>query len=61
MFAGLMKKRNVDLVCDVAELISVFDAEKKDKDILQSVVSTVAWHMRAAVCSIYIYEEETRN
>ena len=56
-----MKKGNVDLVCDVAELISVFDAEKKDKDILQSVVSTVAWHMRAAVCSIYIYDEESRE
>ena len=27
-------------------------ADKKGKDILQSVVSTVAWHMRAAVCSI---------
>ena len=61
MFAGLMKKRNVDLVCDIAELISVFDAEKKDKDILQSVVSTVAWHMRAAVCSIYIHDEESEE
>ncbi len=56
-----MKKGSVDLICDVAELISVFDAEKKDQDILQSVVSTVAWHMRAAVCSIYIYEEERRE
>jgi phosphotransferase system enzyme I (PtsP) len=56
-----MKKRNVDLVCDIAELISVFDADKKDGDILQSVVSTVAWHMRAAVCSIYIYDEENEE
>ncbi len=56
-----MKKRNVDLVCDVAELISVFDADEKGKDILQSVVSTVAWHMRAAVCSIYIYDEENEE
>lgn len=56
-----MKKRNVDLICDVAELISVFDGGGKGKDILQSVVSTVAWHMRAAVCSIYIYEEESRT
>lgn len=59
--AFYMKKGNVDLICDVAELISVFDAEKKDKDILQSVVSTVAWHMRAAVCSIYIYDEESQE
>ncbi|MEE9369680.1 MAG: phosphoenolpyruvate--protein phosphotransferase [Pontiella sp.] len=57
-----MKKRNVDLVCDIAELISVFDADKKKgKDILQAVVSTVAWHMRAAVCSIYIYDEENQE
>jgi phosphotransferase system enzyme I (PtsP) len=52
-----MKKRNVDLVCDIAELISVFDDDQKGRDILQSVVSTVAWHMKAAVCSIYIYDE----
>ncbi len=55
-----MKKRNVDLICDVIDLISVFDAKKTNKDILQSVVSTVAWHMRAAVCSIYIYDEKSR-
>jgi phosphotransferase system enzyme I (PtsP) len=51
-------KKNVDLVCDVAELISVFDKEQGEQDILQRVVSTVAWHMRAAVCSIYIYDEQ---
>lgn len=56
-----MRKKNVDLVCDIAELMSVFDPEKKGSDILQSVVSTVAWHMRAAVCSIYIYDEESRE
>ncbi len=55
-----MKNGSVDLVCDVAELISVFDAEKKDRNILQRVVATVAWHMRAAVCSIYVYDEEQR-
>jgi len=55
------KKKNVDLVCDVAELISVFDKEKGEQDILQRVVSTVAWHMRAAVCSIYIYDEESET
>ena len=56
-----MKKKNVDLICDIAELISVFDAEKKGRDILKSVVSTVAWHMKAAVCSIYIYDEENQE
>lgn len=56
-----MKKKNVDLVCDIAELISVFDAEGKGRDILKSVVSTVAWHMSAAVCSIYTYDEESQE
>jgi phosphotransferase system enzyme I (PtsP) len=56
-----VKKKNVDLICDIAELISVFDAEKKGRDILKSVVSTVAWHMNAAVCSIYIYDEESQE
>jgi phosphotransferase system enzyme I (PtsP) len=28
---------------------------------LAKAVSTVAWHMRAAVCSIYLYESETQE
>lgn len=56
-----MKKRNVDLVCDIAELISLTDGDENRKDILKSVVTSVAKHMRADVCSIYIYDEERKE
>ena len=56
-----MKKRNVDLVCDIAELISLSEGGQDRKELLQQVVSSVAKHMMADVCSIYIYEEESRE
>ncbi len=56
-----MKKRNVDLVCDIAELISLADAGHDRKVLLQSVVTSVAKHMQADVCSIYIYDEDDRE
>jgi phosphotransferase system enzyme I (PtsP) len=56
-----MKKRNVDLVCDIAELISLNEGGKNRKELLQSVVASVATHMRADVCSVYIYDEEDRE
>ncbi len=54
-----MKRNNVDLICDVAELMALFERSNNLYEFLKTVVSVVAWHMRAAVCSIYIYEEET--
>ena len=51
------RKQSVDLVCDIAELISRH-GEGERRDILQSVVESVARHMRADVCSIYVFEEE---
>ncbi len=56
-----MKKRNVDLVCDIAELMSLAEEGQDRKELLQSVVTTVAKHMQADVCSIYIYDEENRQ
>jgi len=56
-----MKKRNVDLVCDIAELISLAEVGKNRKELLQGVVTSVAKHMRADVCSIYIYSEEEKE
>jgi len=53
-----MKSRNVDLVCDIAELISHSEIGGDRKELLQGVVASVADHMRADVCSIYIYDEE---
>ena len=56
-----MKKRNVDLVCDIAELISLAQGGRDRKELLQKVVTSVAGHMHADVCSIYIYEEDSKE
>jgi len=55
-----MKKRNVDLVCDIAELISLAEVGRDRRELLQSVVTSVAKHMQADVCSIYIYDEDEK-
>ncbi len=55
-----MSKANVEMICDVAELSALFEKSKSLDDFLQAAVSTVAWHMKAAVCSIYIYDDATR-
>ncbi len=55
-----MGKTNVDMICDVAELSSLFEKSSSLDDFLQSTVSIVAWHMKAAVCSIYIYDDASR-
>jgi len=57
----MMKKRNVDLVCDIAELMSLAEEGQDRKDLLQGVVSSVGKHMQADVCSIYIYDEELKE
>jgi len=53
-----LKKKSVDLVCDIAELISLAGSGPNRKELLQSVVTAVAGHMRADVCSVYIYDED---
>ena len=56
-----MKKRNVDLVCDIAELMSLAEEGQDRRVLLQNVVTTVANHMQADVCSIYIYDDDSRE
>ena len=56
-----MKKRNVDLVCDIAELISMAEEGQCRLELIQKVVVSVARHMQADVCSIYMYDEESRT
>jgi len=54
-----MAKDNVDLICDISELAGLFEKSHSLSDFLQSAVSIVAYHMRSAVCSIYLYDEHT--
>ena len=55
------QKDNVALMCDIGELVGLFDFETGLDAFLAKAVSTVAWHMRAAVCSIYLYQPETQD
>jgi len=55
------QKDNVALMCDIGELVGLFDFEAGLDAFLEKAVSTVAWHMRAAVCSIYLFEAETQE
>jgi len=55
--SDLMTKDNVDLICSVAELAGLFEKSTGLMDFLQAVVGTVAHHMKAAVCSVYLYDE----
>jgi len=52
------KKDNVDLICDIAERIGLFERSSSLDNVLQTVVEIVAWHMRTAVCSIYLVDED---
>ncbi len=53
------RKDNVDLICDIAELAGLFERSSSLEDFLDTATSIIAWHMKAAVCSIYLYEEDT--
>ena len=56
-----MKKDTVELICSVGELASLFESQAGLAGFLQKVVSLVAYHMKAAVCSIYLYDETTEE
>lgn len=56
-----MPKDNVDLICDIGELAGLFERSENLYDFLSTAVSTIAFHMRAAVCSIYLYEDESKE
>ena len=56
-----MRKDNVDLICNIAELAGLFKKSSSLEDFLQTVVSIVAYHMRSAVCSVYLYDEQAQE
>lgn len=58
---AVMRKDNVDLICNIAELAGLFKRSSSLEDFLQTVVSIVAFHMRSAVCSVYLYDEDSRE
>jgi len=56
-----MKKKNVDTVFDIAELIQLFRNDRNEPNILQAVVTLLAKHMQADVCSIYMYDDRKQE
>ncbi len=56
-----MAKEHVDLICSIGELAGLFEKSTSLDDFLQTAVSIVAFHMRAAVCSVYLYEESKQE
>ena len=56
-----MGKEHVELICSVGEVAGLFEKATSLEDFLQTVVSIVAYHMRAAVCSVYLYEETSHE
>ncbi len=56
-----MRKDNVDLICNIGELAGLFKKSSSLEDFLQTVVSIVAYHMRSAVCSVYLYDEKSQE
>ena len=55
------RKDNVELICSIGELAGLFEKSTSLQNFLQTAVSIVAYHMRAAVCSVYLLEDETND
>ncbi|MDA0577383.1 MAG: phosphoenolpyruvate--protein phosphotransferase [Verrucomicrobia bacterium] len=56
-----MAKAHVDLICNIGELAGLFEKSTSLENFLQTAVSIVAFHMHAAVCSVYLYDEATHE
>ncbi|MFW5996845.1 MAG: phosphoenolpyruvate--protein phosphotransferase [Lentisphaeria bacterium] len=52
-----MAKGTVELIFSVAELVRLFDHSKDLSQFLHRVVETIASHLQADVCSVYLLEE----
>lgn len=55
-----MKKKHIDLLLSISEMDWVFSSGVDSQSLLSKVVATVAGHMKADVCSLYLYDEAAR-
>lgn len=55
------KKDNVELICNIGELAGLFERSESLTEFLQTVVSVVAYHMSASVCSVYLLDQSGTN
>lgn len=56
-----MAYQNIEEICSIAELASLFERSGSIREFLQTSVSVIAYHMRAAVCSIYLYDNHKKK
>lgn len=55
------KPNHLQLLCDFSELNWVFSASRSIDNFFDKLVDMVAEHMRTAVCSIYLYDQEQQE
>ncbi len=55
------QKDNVDLICSISELLTLFNKSARLENFLQKVVEMIAAHMRASVCSVYLYNKSNKQ
>ncbi len=55
------RKDTVELICSIAELSSMFEESHSLDEFLDAVVRTVAAHMRADVCSVYLLDDRVEE
>jgi len=53
------KRNNIELICNVGELTSLFRDKTQVEDFLQHVVELVVKHMQADACSVYLLDHAT--
>jgi len=56
-----MKKSSVEMICDIGELAGLFADRSNVNGFLFRVVKIIANHMKADVCSIYLWDETRQN
>ena len=54
-------KDNIKLICDISELSNLFTDSNSLENFLSKTVEMVASHMKADVCSIYLYSDGTQE
>ncbi len=52
------ERDNIELIWSVGQLVHLFEQESSVESFLRDVVELVAKHMRADVCSVYLYDEQ---
>jgi phosphotransferase system enzyme I (PtsP) len=54
-------RHHIHLLCDISELIVLLSGSEDIENFLQRMIEMVARHMDADVCSIYLYEEKSKE